>query len=389
MSKEIRNVYLDHAATTYLDPRVKKAMDLFWDDNFGNPSSIYQAGRRAKKALDEARTTIARVLHCQPNELIFTSGGTESDNLAILGVAKANDASGQSKKHIITSQIEHRAVLNACKYLETQGYDITYLPVDSVGLIDPTALQSALRADTLLVSIMYANNEIGTIQQVQELAAMTHQYGDGSTLFHTDACQAAGALSLDLQKLGVDLLTLNGSKIYGPKGIGLLYIKQGTRIQPLLYGGGQEKGLRSGTENVPAIVGLAKALELGNYEKAAENKRLIELRDYFFTEFTVKLSNVRLNGDQKNRLPNNLHVTIDGIDGEAFLLLMDEAGIACASGSACDSKMNEPSHVLLAIGLTEEAAQSSIRFTLGKRTTKKDLDYTVEKIVEAVERLRK
>jgi cysteine desulfurase len=386
MSNQIHNVYLDHAATTYLDPRVKKAMDLYWEDNFGNPSSLYSAGRRAKKALEEARITLAHVLHCQQNEIIFTSGGTESDNLAILGVAKANDALGRPKKHIVTSRFEHRAVLSACMFLETQGYAVTYLDVTQDGFVDPTALDAALRGDTLLVSIMYANNEVGTIQQVKELASLCHAKG---VLFHTDACQAAGALSLDLQELGVDLLTLNGSKIYGPKGVGLLYIKQGTKIQPLLYGGGQEKGLRSGTENVPAAIGLAKALELANYEKNPENKRLIELRDYFAEELMKKIPNLYLNGDLKKRLPNNVNVRIDGIDGESFILLMDEAGIACASGSACDSQTQEPSHALLAIGLTPEQAQSSIRFTLGKRTTKKDLDYVITCTVESVNKLRK
>jgi cysteine desulfurase len=398
MSDTIRDVYLDHAATTYLDPRVKKAMEPFWEDNFGNPSSLYRTGRKAKQVLDEARATIARILNCQITEIIFTAGGTESDNLAILGVAKAWEESelyrlkraGEpqvltKKRHIITSAIEHHAVLYACEYLEKDGYEVTYLPVDADGIVNPDDVRAALRDDTLLVTIMYANNEIGTIQPVKEIAAICKEK---KVYFHTDACQAAGALSLDVQELGVNLMTINGSKIYGPKGIGLLYIKQGTKIKPLIYGGGQEKNIRSGTENLPAIVGFAKALELMNYEKDAENKRLTELRDYFIKEL-LKIPKTRLNGHATKRLPNNVNVSILDIEGEAFILYVDEFGIACATGSACDSATLDPSHVILSLGVPYEFAHSSIRFTLGKRTSKTDLEYAMKHIVTTVEKLRR
>lgn len=395
---KIRDVYLDHAATTYLDPRVKKAMDWYWEDNFGNPSSLYRTGRRAKQALSMARDTIARLLNCQPSEIVFTGGGTESDNLAILGVCKAWEEAEMAKlsreqkspvltkkRHIITSSIEHHAVLYTCQYLEKDGYEITYLPVDKEGIVDPESVRQAIRPDTLLASIMYANNEIGTIQPIAAIAAICKEH---KVYLHTDACQAAGALTLDTQELGVNLMTINASKIYGPKGVALLYIKQGTRIKPLLYGGGQEKNIRSGTENIAGIVGFAKALELVNYEQAQENKRLTALRDYFIAEL-LKLPKVRLNGHPTKRLPNNINVSILDIEGEAFILYMDEYGIACATGSACDSATLDPSHVILALGVPYEFAHSSIRFTLGKRTTKKDIDYTLKHLIPVVAKLRK
>lgn len=394
-----RQVYLDHAAATYLDPRVKQVMEPYWENNFGNPSSLYRVGRKAKKALEESRKTIAHILHSQPSELIFTGSGTESDNLAILGVCKAWEEAethrlaknGEKtaltkKRHLITSAIEHHAVLYAFQQLEKQGYDVTYLPVDGTGLVDPADLRAALRDDTLLVSIMYANNEVGTIQPIQELAAICKRH---NVLFHTDACQAAGTLPLDVNRLGVDLMTLNASKIYGPKGVGLLYVRQGTRIKPLVYGGGQEKGLRSGTENIPGIVGFAKALELAVVERDAENKRLTQLRDYFVTELQQRLPDLQLNGHPTKRLPNNANISLVGIEAEAFLLMADEVGIACATGSACDSAAHDPSHVLSALGLSSQAADSAVRFTLGRRTSKTDLEYVIKETVSIVQRLRK
>lgn len=400
MEDKIRDVYLDHAATTYLDPRVKQAMDLYWEDNFGNPSSLYRTGRRAKQALDEARATIARLLNCQITEIIFTAGGTESDNLAILGVCKAWEEAELSmmrraglenpvltkKRHIITSVIEHHAVLYACEYLEKDGYEVTYIPVNDRGLVDPADIAAAMREDTLLVTIMYANNEIGTIQPIQEIAAICKEK---KVYFHTDACQAAGALDIDVQKLGVSMMTLNGSKIYGPKGVGLLYVKQGTRIKSLIYGGGQEKSLRSGTENIPGIIGFAKALELAEASKASENERLTKLRDWFLAEIMQKIPKVKLNGHPTHRLPNNINVSILDVEGEAFILYMDQYGVACSTGSACDSATLDPSHVILALGLPYEFAHSSIRFTLGKRTSKTDLEYVMKHLVPAVEWLRK
>jgi cysteine desulfurase len=398
---KIRDVYLDHAATTYLDPRVVKAMAPYWEDNFGNPSALYRTGRRATKALNDARATFARILNCQTTEIIFTAGGTESDNLAILGVCKAWEEAELSKmrrtitdgsepvltkkRHIVTSAIEHHAVLYTCQYLEKDGYEVSYVPVNDQGIVELESVKAALRDDTLLVSIMYANNEIGTIQPIAEIAEICKEK---KIYFHTDACQAAGALSLDTQELGVNLMTINASKIYGPKGVGLLYIKQGTRIKPLIYGGGQEKNIRSGTENTPGIMGFAKALELVHYEKEAESKRLIEMRDYFIAEL-LKLPKVRLNGHPTKRLPNNINVSILDIEGEAFILYMDEYGVSCATGSACDSATLDPSHVILALGVPYEFAHSSIRFTLGKRTTKNDIDYTMEYLVPVVEKLRK
>lgn len=412
VTKKIRSVYLDHAATTYLDPRVVKAMTPYYEDNFGNPSALYRVGRRATNALQEARQKIAHILNCQTTELIFTAGGTESDNLAILGVCKAweeaeiarlkrtmpaqtdkestQTATSQvtltKKRHIITSAIEHHAVLYACQYLEKDGYEVTYLPVNKEGIVELESVRSAIREDTLLVSIMYANNEIGTIQPIAEIAALCKEK---KIYFHTDACQAAGALTLDTQTLGVNLMTLNASKIYGPKGVGLLYIKQGTRIKPLIYGGGQEKNLRSGTENVPGVIGFTKALELANADRERESARLIALRDYFIAELFKRLPKIRLNGHPTDRLPNNINVSILDIEGEAFILYMDEYGVACATGSACDSATLDPSHVILALGVPYEFAHSSIRFTLGKRTTKKDLDYTLQYLVPVVEKLRK
>lgn len=396
--QKIRNVYLDHAATTYLDPRVKESMEPYFEENFGNPSSLYKVGRKAKKALDEARAKIAQILHCQMSEIIFTGGGTESDNLGILGVCKAWEEaelgrltrSGgepilKKKRHIITSAIEHHAVLYTCQYLEKDGYDVTYLPVDKDGLLRAQDVREAIREDTLLVSIMYANNEIGTIQPIQEIAAVCKEK---KVYFHTDACQAAGALPVDVNELGINLMTLNASKIYGPKGVGLLYIRQGTRIKSLIYGGGQEKTLRSGTENIAGIVGFAKALELVEANKEAENKRLRALRDYFIAEIFKRVPKVRLNGHPTKRLPNNINVSILDIEGEAFILYVDEFGVACATGSACDSATLDPSHVILALGVPYEFAHSSIRFTLGKRTSKADIDYTLKHMVPIIEKLR-
>lgn len=400
MSEKKREVYLDHAATTYLDPRVVKAIEPFWEDNFGNPSSLYRTGRKAKQALDEARASIARILCCELHELIFTGGGTESDNLAILGVCKAWEEaelyrlkrSGEvnsfltKKRHIITSAIEHHAVLYACEYLEKDGYEVTYLPVNADGIVEVDEVRKALRDDTLLVSIMYANNEIGTIQPITEIAKLCQEKG---VYFHTDACQAAGALDINVKNLGVSLMTLNASKIYGPKGVGVLYIKQGVKIKPLIYGGGQEKGIRSGTENIPGIIGFAKALELVEGTKEAENKRLMQLRDWFIGELMARVPKVRLNGHPTKRLPNNINVSILDIEGEAFILYMDEYGVACATGSACDSATLDPSHVILALGVPYEFAHSSIRFTLGKRTSKADLEYVLDHLVPVVEKLRR
>ena len=310
--------YFDHAATTYLAPRVVKAMEPYWSEKFGNPSALYAKGREAKAAIDQARAQVAQIFNCSPGEIIFEGSGTESDNHALIGTALANKARGN---HIITSTIEHHAVLHALGFLETQGFEVTYLPVDSDGLIKLAELEKAIRPETILVSIMLANNEIGTVQPIKEISAVIKSAGQ-PIMFHTDACQAAGFYELDVASLGVDLMTVNGSKIYGPKGTGVLYVKKGTAIQPYIHGGGQENGRRAGTENVAGIVGLATALELVQAEKEQENERLLKLRSKLI-DGLLKIPKVVLNGHPEKRLPNNVNVTIKDIEGEAMLLHLD------------------------------------------------------------------
>lgn len=405
----MREVYLDHAATTYLDPRVKEAMDLYWEKEFGNPSSLYRTGRRAKNALDMARASVAKNLNARQEEIIFTGGGTEAINLAIFGIARFYDlvirnpqsAISASRGHIITTKIEHHAVLHVCEALAKEGFEITYLDVDEYGLVKPEAVKKALRPDTILVAVMYANNEIGTIEPIREIARVIKEYRESLSsgakpstlnakpLFLTDACQAAGALDMDVQKLGVDLFAMNGSKIYGPKGVGCLYVRKGVRMKPLIYGGGQENNLRSGTENVPGIVGLAKAFELAQAEREKENLRISELRDYFIREVTACVPKIVLNGHPEKRLPNNINISVLDIEGEAMVLYLDEKGIYISTGSACTSTTLDPSHVILALGRPYEYAHGSLRFTLGKRTTKEDLEYVLEIFPQVVEKLRK
>lgn len=384
----MREVYLDHAATTYLDSRVKEAMEPYWEIEYGNPSSLYRPGRRAKEALDEARRSVAQVLNCKIDELTFTGGGTEAINLAILGAARFYADKG---KHLITSKIEHHAVLHSMEALEREGFEVTYLDVDEHGLVNPEDVGKALRPDTILVSIMYANNEIGTIEPISEIAEVIKRYKVKQILplFHTDACQAAGSLEMDVQRLGVDLLALNASKMYGPKGVGALYIKKGVRVRPLIYGGGQENNLRSGTENVPGIMGFAKAFELAQGERSKENTRLCGLRDYFIGRLLKEIPKTVLNGHPTQRLPNNVNVSVLDIEGEAVILYLDAKGIYISTGSACTSTTLDPSHVILAIGRPYEYAHGSLRFTLGKRTTKSDLDYVMEVFPAIAEKLRR
>lgn len=412
----MREIYLDHAATTYLDPRVREAMDPYWEIEYGNPSSLYRPGRRAKDVLDDARKKITDILNCKPDELVFTGGGTEAINLGIFGVVRqyanltpsagGGSASGgiaynpkPSRGHLITSKIEHHAVLHSMEALEKEGFEASYLDVDEDGLVKPEEVKRALRSDTILVSIMYANNEIGTIEPIAEIAGVIKEFHKKTPLpnsyslqppfFMTDACQAAGVLEMDVQKLGVDLLALNASKMYGPKGVGALYYKKGIRVKPIIYGGGQENMLRSGTENVPGIIGFAKALELAQAERAAENKRLIELRGYLISRLEKEIPKVVLNGHRTLRLPNNVNVSVLDIEGEAVILYLDEKGIYISTGSACTSTTLDPSHVILAIGKPYEYAHGSLRFTLGKRTTKEDIDYVMEVFPKVVEKLRK
>lgn len=396
MSNEI---YLDHAATTPTDPEVLKAMLPYFSDEFGNPTAIYSRGRKASSAIETSRTKTAELLNCSYDEVIFTGSGTESDNLAIFGTIQALTKKLDSKKtarpedlHIITSAIEHHAVLDPFKKLEKEGYNVTFLEVDKHGLIDPDKFATALTDQTIFASIIYANNEIGTIQPIKELSKLAHSHKNAfntPVVFHTDACQAAGALDIDTRTLGIDLMTLNGSKIYGPKGIGVLFKKSSIALEPQIIGGGQEGGTRSGTENVPAIVGLAKALELAQNNREKENTRLTSLRDKLIEGILNNIPKTHLNGHQKNRLPNNINILILDIEGEALLLHLDETGIAVSTGSACDSKSLAPSHVLLALGLPKEAVHGTIRITLGKSTTEEDIDYVLETLPPLVEKLRK
>ncbi len=416
-------IYLDHAATTPLDPRVERAMRPFWSKNFGNPSSICRLGVDARKAVEDARKSVANVLHCSAAEIIFTPGGTASDNLAVLGVAHAvcalpspppfsnsreleNGGVRQKKRdqargHIIVSSIEHEAVLEPAWRLEKEGFSVTLLKVDKNGLVNPMDVKKSLRPDTVLVSVMYANNEIGTIQPIREIAKVVRDFRKTLNLklatfnsavlplLHTDACQAANYLELNVQKLGVDLMTLNGSKIYGPKMSGMLFVKSGVKLTPIMLGGGQERGLWSGTENVPGIIGFAKALEISEKLKGKEIERLTKLRDYFIGKLQSELKNVTLNGDPVRRLPNNVHVSINGVEGEVMVLYLDAEHIQAAVGSACTSQSMEPSHVLKAIGLSSHKASGSLRLTLGRSTTKADCDHVVEAMQGVVALLRK
>ena len=379
-----RLIYLDHAATTPADPQVVAAMLPYFTEQFGNPSSIHRAGRAALEALDDARDSVARVLGANRKEIIFTGGGSESDNLAIKGVALAQRQAGRGT-HIITSAIEHHAVLHAFEYLETFGFEVTILPVDSHGLIRPADLEAALRPDTVLVSLMYANNEIGTIQPLAELGALCRARG---VPLHTDAVQAAGSLPLTVDALNVDLLTLAAHKFYGPKGVGVLYARRGTPLLPQINGGGQERRRRAGTENVAGIVGLATALRLAEARRAEYAAHSAALRDRLIAGILERVPLSSLNGHPTQRLPNNANIAFEYVEGESVLLLLDQHGIAASSGSACTSGSLEASHVLTALGLPYEQAIGSVRFSLGKDTTDADIDAVIAALPDMIERLR-
>lgn len=372
----MKPIYLDHASTTPVDKRVVKAMQPYFNKIYANPSSLHDLGRKAKAAVEEARAIIARLLHAKPEEIIFTSGGTESNNLALQGVALA-----KGKGHIITSQIEHPSVLETCKYLEKNGFIVTYLPPDKWGLISAQKVEKSIRKDTILISIMYANNEIGTIQPIAEIGQIANKR---NIPFHTDACQA-GSLNLNVNSLNVDLMTLNGSKIYGPKGVGILYRRKGLPLFPLHYGGGQEYGARSGTENVPGIIGLATALQL--IQRGQESQKLISLRDYFITKVMKTIPQVMLNGHARQRLPNNINLSFAGVEAEAVLRYLNQKKIYVSTGSACSAQEITVSHVLQAIGAKE--AMGSIRFTLGRGTTRKELDVVIKALKWIIADLRK
>jgi cysteine desulfurase len=377
-------IYLDYAATTPLDPRVLEAMLPYMTERFGNPNSIHSFGREARLAIDEAREKIAQLLNCQPSEIVFTSGGTESDNLALRGIAEAYRQKGN---HIVTTAIEHHAVLRTCKALEDMGFSVTYLPVDEHGLVSPEQVAEAVNERTILVSVMHANNEIGTIEPVAEIVkAVKEKRPD--ILVHTDAVQTVGHISVDIQELGVDLLSFSAHKFYGPKGVGGLFIRKGVRLVPQLTGGGQERNRRSGTENVAGIVGMAKALEIAIAEMSNELPRLQSLRDELIAGVLNRIPDSRLNGHPTQRLPHNANFSFRGIDSETLLLQLDMHGIAASSGSACSSGSLEPSHVLLALGLDYELAISSLRLTLGRFTSHEHILRVLDLLPNIVERLR-
>ncbi len=375
-------IYLDNAATTQVHPEVLDAMLPFFTEDYGNPSAFYSFSQKAKKAVDEARENIANLIGAKPEEIYFTGGGSESDNWAIKATAEAYQNKG---KHIITSKIEHHAVLHTCQWLEKKGFEVTYLNVDEDGVVKLEELKAAIRPDTILITIMAANNEIGTIQPLKEIGEIAKEHG---VLFHTDAVQAFAHIPINVDEMHIDMLSASGHKIHGPKGIGAMYIRKGVKILSYIHGGAQERRRRAGTHNVPGIVGMGKAVELASENMEIESKKIAELRDYLIAQVLEKVPYARLNGHKTNRLPNNANFCFRFIEGEGMLILLDQAGICGSSGSACTSGSLDPSHVLLAIGLPHEIAHGSLRLSLSEKTTKEEIDYTVDKLAAIIERLR-
>lgn len=378
----MKNIYLDYSATTPMRKEVYEEIGKYFCDIFGNPSSIHSFGRKAGENLEKARAQIASLINANPEEIIFTSGGTEADNMAILGIARRKKNKG---KHIITTKIEHHAVLNTCKSLEKEGFDITYLSVSEAGLLDIEEVKKVIRPDTILISVMHVNNEVGTILPIQEIGKLARE---NDILFHVDAVQSFGKIPIDVINMNIDMLSASSHKIYGPKGIGCLYIRKGIHLQPLMYGGAQENKKRPGTENVPAIIGFGLAADLAGKEMKEESKRLTKLRDKLIAGILNNIPHCQLNGDSVQRLPGNANISIKNVEGESLLLMLDLKGIAVSSGSACTSGSLDPSHVLLAMGISHEVAQSSLRFTLGKYTTEEDIEYVLDVLPEIVEKLR-
>lgn len=377
-----KTIYMDYAATTYTKKDVVDEMLPYFTENFGNPSSIYSLSRTTKKAIDVSRDRVAKAINADFAEIFFTGSGSEADNWAVKGIANANRKKGN---HIITTQIEHHAILHACEYLEKNGFEVTYLPVNSQGFISLDDLAAAIKDTTILVSVMFANNEIGTVQPIKEIGKLCRER---KVLFHTDAVQAMGNIAIDVKDMNIDLLSLAGHKFYGPKGVGALYIRKGIRIDNLIHGGGQERARRAGTENVAGVVGLGKAIELATASMDEKNSKLIELRDKL-TEGLLQIPYTRLNGPKgENRLPGNVNVCFEFIEGESVLLLLDDAGICASSGSACTSGALDPSHVLLAIGLPHEIAHGSLRLSLGEANTEEEVDYVLDVVPGIVKRLR-
>ncbi len=377
-----RIIYVDHSATTAVRKEVLDEMIPYFCDNFGNASSSYSIGRKSRSAVDNARKQVANVIKCEPEEIYFTAGGSESDNMIISGIARANKEKG---KHIITSKIEHLAVLNTCKRLEEEGFEVTYLDVDMYGLIDLKQLEESIRQDTILITIMFANNEIGTIEPIEDIGNIAKSHG---VYFHTDAVQAIGNIDIDVKKLNIDALSMSAHKFYGPKGVGAAYIKEGIKFEPLVYGGHQEGCKRAGTENVAGIVGLGKAIEIAMENLDEYNKKLIFLRENLIARLEQNINYITLNGHRTKRLPGNINVSIRGIDGEALLLMLDMNGICASNGSACNTGNIEPSHVLTAIGINKCVAQGSLRVTFGEENTIEDVEYISNTLVKIVDKLR-
>jgi len=378
----VKRIYLDHAATTPTHPQVVKAMLPYFADAFGNPSSIHSYGQEAKGAVDEARIKLAELIGAGSEEIVFTSGGTEADNYALKGVAYANEQKGN---HIITTPIEHHAVTEACRFLEKRGFKVTYLPVDRYGLVDPQDVKRAITDKTILISVMHASNEVGTIEPVGEIGKIAREAG---VYFHSDAVQTVGHIPVNVDELKVDLLSISAHKLYGPKGVGALYVRKGTRLVSLMHGGGQEKKRRAGTENAPAIVGLGKAVELARHDLGEEARRLSYLRDKLVKGLGERIDHIHLNGHPSQRLPNNVNVSVDFAEGESMVLNLDLEGICVSTGSACSSASLEPSHALLALGLSPEQAHGSLRFSLGRENNEEDVERVWEVLPGIVARLR-
>ena len=377
----MKRIYLDYAATTPVDPEVVRAMTPHWSEHFGNPSSIYSYGQEARGAIEDAREKVAELIGASPDEIVFTSGGTEADNFALKGTAFAS----KSGNHIITSAVEHHAVHETCSFLERHGFEVTYLPVDGYGLVDADDLAKAITKETILVSVMHANNEVGTMQPIAALAAIAREAG---VYFHTDAVQTVGHVPTDVGELGVDMLSISAHKLYGPKGVGALYVKKGTRLVPFMHGGGQERNRRGGTENVPGIAGFGKAAEIAAKEAPEEAERLTVFRRRLIEGILGTIDDSRLNGHADQRLPNNVNISIDYVEGESMLLNLDLEGVCASTGSACSSASLEASHVLLAMGLAHEQAHASLRFTMGKWTEAEHVDRVLEVLPPIVARLR-
>ena len=378
----MEHIYLDNSATTRLDDEVLKEMKPYLTEEYGNASSIYKLGRNTRNAVETAREKVAKAINAEPEEIYFTSGGTESDNTAIRGIAYNNKKKGN---HIITSKIEHPAVLETCKQLEKEGFKVSYIDVDENGIIDLTQLKNSIQDTTILISIMFANNEIGTIQPIKEIGTIARE---NNIYFHTDSVQAVGSIKIDVKEMNIDSLSMSAHKFYGPKGVGALYIKKGIAFQKFMNGGHQERNKRAGTENVPAIVGMGKAIEIVYSDLEKHTKQIKDLRDYYINQVKDKIPYIKINGDMEKRLPGNSNISFRFIEGEGLLLNLDLKGICASSGSACTSGSLDPSHVLLAIGLPHEIAHGSLRISIGKYNTKEEIDYVVESLVEIVGRLR-